>query len=72
VMRPSDKGDQPSMIALASSRILQPAARLRKDSRRCARNTAQRRFSYRGHTQTYLFASECDWSISLMARLSRA
>jgi hypothetical protein len=37
-----------------------------------ARKSAQRRFSDRGHTQTHLFASECDCSISLMARLSRA
>src|SRR5437867_11058980 len=41
-------------------------------SEQSARNTAQRHLSDRGHTQTHLFASECDWSISLIARLSRA
>src|SRR5258706_1740774 len=43
-----------------------------KVCRQSARNTAQRHFSDRGHTQTHLFASECDWSISLIARLARA
>jgi hypothetical protein len=42
------------------------------DRRQYTRNTAQRHLSDRGPTQTHFFVSECDWSISLIARLSRA
>jgi hypothetical protein len=45
---------------------------VKKGFRQPARNTAQRHFGDRGHTQIHLFTSECDCSISLIARLSRA
>jgi hypothetical protein len=41
------------------------------DAMHLAAHSAWQMGQDRRHTQTHLLGSECDWSISLMARLSR-
>jgi len=68
----NESENRPPLSICNSFLSLELSIKFLESSRQSARNTTQRHFSDRGHTQTHLFASECDWSISLIARLSRA